>query len=130
DLAEALASADVFLFTGPNETFGQVVQEAMASGLPAIVIDAGGVADLVQEGITGYKCPPEPQAFAEKVQLLRDNPSLRLQLSEQVRAFALTRPWSHIMAQLESYYSEALRLNERYQRIFQKSPPMIPAKGV
>ncbi len=130
DLAEALASADVFLFTGPNETFGQVVQEAMASGLPVIVIDAGGVADLVQEGVTGYKCPPEPQAFAEKVQLLRDNPSLRLQLSEQARAFALTRPWSHIMAQLESYYSEALRLNERYQRIFQKSPPMIPAKGV
>ena len=64
DLARALASADVFLFTGPNETFGQVVLEALASGLPSIVIDRGGVTDLVQDGVTGYTCGADAGAFA------------------------------------------------------------------
>ena len=71
ELACAFASADLFAFTGPNETFGQVVQEAMASGLPAIVIDQGAVKDLVLEGETGFICPGEPQAFADAAMRLR-----------------------------------------------------------
>lgn len=59
DLANAFASADCFMFPSPSETFGQVVQEAMASGLPAVVINQGGVADLVEDGQTGYICLPE-----------------------------------------------------------------------
>ncbi len=64
DLPQAFASADVFAFTGPHETFGQVVQEAMASGLPSVVIDQGGVADLVLPGETGFICPDDSLAFA------------------------------------------------------------------
>ena len=121
DLAQAFASADVFTFTGPNETFGQVVQEAMASGLPAVVINQGGVADLVVAGKTGYTCPDDPQVFAEAVINLRDNPALREQMAFHARQIALQRPWEAIMSQLEGHYAEAVNLNERFVRLF---PPI------
>lgn len=118
DLAHAYASADVFMFTGPCETFGQVVQEAMASGLPAVVINQGGVTDLVTEGETGYICPDDPQAFAAVARRLRDDPSLRETLAHNARVFARRRPWSAIMAQLERHYREAIHINERFKRLY------------
>lgn len=119
DLANAYASADVFTFTGPSETFGQVVQEAMASGLPTVVINQGGVTDLVIEGETGYTCVDNPQAFADAVRVLRDNPALRQQMAFQARQMAARHPWETIMAQLEGHYAEALRLHQRYTRMYQ-----------
>jgi phosphatidylinositol alpha 1,6-mannosyltransferase len=121
DLSAALASADIFTFTGPNETFGQVVQEAMASGLPAVVINQGGVGDLVIEGETGYTCADDPQAFAQAVIKLRDNPALREQFAFKARQLAAQRPWEAIMAQLEDHYREAIGLNQRLQRLFPPS---------
>lgn len=113
DLAQAYASSDVFLFTGENETFGQVVQEAMASGLPAIVINRGGVVDLVEEGTTGFICAPDPHRFAYAVRVLRDNPDLRHTMAQHARQIAENNPWEAVMAQLETYYREALEINER-----------------
>ncbi len=118
DLADAYASADVFMFTGPNETFGQVVQEAMASGLPAVIIDQGGITDLVTPGENGFLCPADPQAFAAAARTLRDNPRLRQQMSDNARRFAEQRPWEVIMAELEDHYAEAVRINGRFDRVF------------
>ncbi|KAI9487616.1 MAG: glycosyl transferase group 1 [Benjaminiella poitrasii] len=53
ELAEAYASADIFAFPSTTETFGQVVLEAMASGLPVVGIEAEGVKDLVENNRTG-----------------------------------------------------------------------------
>ncbi|MFD2742549.1 MULTISPECIES: glycosyltransferase family 4 protein [Sphingobacterium] len=55
-LAVLYASADVFVFPSISETYGNVVTEAMASGLPCVIANGGGSADLVSDGITGYKC--------------------------------------------------------------------------
>jgi glycosyltransferase involved in cell wall biosynthesis len=118
ELAAAYASADVFLFTGPNETFGQVVQEAMASGLPAVVIDSGGAADLVDDGVNGYRCPAHPGRFAEAVQKLRDEAALRRKMAHNARQTVENRSWEAVMAQLEGYYGEAVRLNERFARVY------------
>lgn len=118
-LGPAYASADVFLFPGTNETFGQVVQEALASGLPSVVINQGGVMDLVQHGETGFICPGTASAFANAVKTLRDDAALRQQMAQQARQFAENRPWSAIMAQLEAYYHEAVLLNERYKSTYQ-----------
>lgn len=104
DLAQAYASADIFVFPSPSETFGQVVQEAMASGLPAIVINQGGVVDLVRNSETGYICEADAAAFAVAVRQLRDNPSLRAKMAHEARCYAEAHPWSAIMAQLEGYY--------------------------
>jgi glycosyltransferase involved in cell wall biosynthesis len=125
DLPQAYASADVFVFTGAAETFGQVVQEAMASGLPSVVINQGGVADLVLEGETGFTCPDDPAAFAAAVCRLRDEPGLRASMAARAYEIAAQRPWETIMAQLEQHYAEAVLLNDRLNRVF--SPVGLPA---
>jgi phosphatidylinositol alpha 1,6-mannosyltransferase len=118
DLSAAFASADVFLFTGPNETFGQVVQEAMASGLPTVVTDKGAVKDLVVEGESGFVVRDTQQAFAEAVLRLRDNPDLLHRMSQTARQIAESRPWEVVLSQLEAYYAEAVDVNERFVRVF------------
>lgn len=126
DLADAYASADVFLFTGPNETFGQVVQEALASGIPAIVINQGGVTDLVQEGVNGFICPANQQAFASAVRLLRDDPALREQMAINARRMAERHPWEAVMNQLEGYYRTAASMNARFNRLYPPAPRWLP----
>lgn len=116
ELPQAYASADVFVFTGAAETFGQVVQEAMASGLPSVVINQGGVADLVLEGETGFTCPDDPAAFAAAVRRLRDDPALRARMAARAHEIAAQRPWEAVLAELEQHYAEAVRLNDRLRR--------------
>jgi glycosyltransferase involved in cell wall biosynthesis len=54
ELATAYASADVFLFPSTTDTFGNVILEALASGLPCVVSDQGGPKDLIEPGRTGF----------------------------------------------------------------------------
>lgn len=121
ELSQAFASADVFLFTGGNETFGQVVQEALASGLPAIVTNRGSVGELVQNGETGFIVEHSPQGFAEATRYLRDNPAHRIQMAKNARHFAEKRPWSSLMRQLETHYSHAVTLNRLFKQRFGKT---------
>lgn len=118
ELAQAFASADVFMFTGPNETFGQVVQEAMASGLPTVVTDQGGVPDLVLHGETGLICRDNPTAFARAAQLLRDDAPRRIAMAQAARRIAEDRPWEKILSELEAHYNEAISLNNRFTTIY------------
>jgi glycosyltransferase involved in cell wall biosynthesis len=124
DLAQAYASSDVFTFAGANETFGQVVNESMAAGLPAVVINSGGVTDLINDGVNGYVCDADPASFAEAVKKLRDDPAARQQMGRVSRQIAEQHPWDAIMAQLEDYYRLAADLNERHRRIYHRPSPM------
>lgn len=126
DLARAYASSDVFMFTGPCETFGQVVQEAMASGLPAVVVNQGGVADQVTHGQNGFLCSEDPLAFATAARMLRDDRYLLKTMSEASRRHAEHHPWSAIMGQLEGHYHDATRLNGRFRRFFPLPRLRIP----
>ena len=56
ELARAYADADLFLFCSQTDTFGQVVLEAQASGLPVVAVAAGGPAELIEDGRTGVLC--------------------------------------------------------------------------
>jgi glycosyltransferase involved in cell wall biosynthesis len=113
DLATAYASADLFAFTGTNETFGQVVMEAQCSGLPVLVPNSGGVVDLVLDGMNGYVCQEDPSDFARKVERIRDNPDQRQRMSQLAMEYARSRPWESLMTELETYYWEAHMLNQR-----------------
>jgi glycosyltransferase involved in cell wall biosynthesis len=125
ELAEAYASADVFLFTGASETFGQVVQEAMASGLPSVILNAGGTTDLVHEGVNGFLCDDHTESFEVAVRRLRDNPALRQRMGAEARRLAEANPWEVVLGQLEGLYSEALHINERFNRVFKPWPNII-----
>lgn len=116
DLAQAYASADLFAFTGTNETFGQVVLEAMGSGLPVLVPNSGGVVDLVLDGINGYICQLDPEDYKQKVIRVRDNVQHRQRMSQIALEYANQRPWERLMEELEGYYWESYLLNERLKQ--------------
>src|SRR5918999_2479528 len=81
DLARAYANADLFLFCSQTDTFGQVILEAQASGLPVVAVRAGGPAELVEHGRSGLLCPPEPAAIAAAVAGLAAAPERRERLA-------------------------------------------------
>ncbi|HJQ48224.1 MAG TPA: glycosyltransferase family 1 protein [Amycolatopsis sp.] len=107
DLARAYASLDVFVHTGPYETFCQAVQEAMASGLPVLAPDAGGPKDLVLPGRTGYLLPADRAGFerelVRRVDDLRDA-ALRERLGCKARKVVLGRTWPAVCAELVGHY--------------------------
>lgn len=107
ELARVYASLDVFVHTGPHETFCQTVQEAMASGLAVVAPAAGGPRDLVDHGETGCLLPPERDEFArvlpQVIDALRD-PALRRRLGEAGRAAVLGRTWPAVCRKLTGHY--------------------------
>ncbi|MDI5976872.1 glycosyltransferase, partial [Amycolatopsis magusensis] len=107
ELSAAYASLDVFVHTGPHETFCQAVQEAMASGLPVLAPDAGGPRDLVLHGRTGFLLPADRTRFAEqllaRVDELRD-PALRERLGQKARRVVLGRTWPAVCGELMGHY--------------------------
>ncbi|MEA2195627.1 MAG: hypothetical protein QOG42_2061, partial [Solirubrobacteraceae bacterium] len=74
-LAAAYASADIFLFASRTDTFGQVLLEAQASGLPVVAVGEGGPTSIVTDAITGRLCPPDARALADAVVELAASPA-------------------------------------------------------
>ncbi len=95
DLANAYASADFFVFPSTTDTFGNVVLEAQASGLPVIVSDVGGPRDLVQHGKDGFVTKAlDAGELAEAIRRLSADPALRERMGSAARARVETRDWS------------------------------------
>ncbi|HLZ21551.1 MAG TPA: glycosyltransferase family 1 protein [Ktedonobacterales bacterium] len=114
DLAEAYASADVFVFPSLTETFGQVVLEAMASGLSVVAFDTEGVRDLVRHSETGFLLPPAaPASFISTVGQLLDYPELRVSLGARARQEAAQRTWAAVMDGLLAHYRDAISTHEQ-----------------
>jgi phosphatidylinositol alpha 1,6-mannosyltransferase len=109
DLARVYASLDVFVHTGPFETFGQTIQEAAASGLPVIAPAAGGPIDLVADGFTGYLVPPgDGAALAAAAGRLIADPALRSRMGEAARRRVLGRSWPALADELTGHYAAVL----------------------
>ena len=112
ELAEAYAAGDVFVFASETETFGNVVLEALSSGLPAVVADRGGVRETVIADRTGVRIEPgDVDGFAGAcARLLRDD-LRRKRLSDGARAEALSRSWEAILDGLLREYEVALAVH-------------------
>jgi len=94
-LATAYASADVFLFPSTTDTFGNVVIEAMACGLPNVVSDMGGPKELVEDGVTGFVTRSlDATAFTSAARKLIEDPSLRSRMGSNAREAVRDRSWS------------------------------------
>ncbi len=106
-LSEAYSSADVFVFPSRVETLGNVVLEALASGLPVVGVAQGGTLENVQHGVNGLLCEPgDPESFADGVVQLTKDPDLRRELSRNARAWAEERSWDAAFEPLVATYEE------------------------
>jgi phosphatidylinositol alpha 1,6-mannosyltransferase len=109
DLATIYASLDLFVHSGPHETFGQTLQEAAASGLPVIAPAAGGPLDLVDDGVTGFLVAPgEAGALARAVARLAADPVLRAAQGRAARQRVLGRTWQALGDELIGHYEAVL----------------------
>jgi phosphatidylinositol alpha 1,6-mannosyltransferase len=104
-LARWYASGDAFVFPSTTETFGNVVLEAQASGLPTVVVDRGGPADLVAPGKNGFIARSnDPADLAAKVETLLRDPEARARMGMQARDAARERDWAAINGRLIQSY--------------------------
>jgi glycosyltransferase involved in cell wall biosynthesis/predicted metal-dependent phosphoesterase TrpH len=111
ELAAYYASADVFCFPSTTDTFGQVLLEAGASGLPVVAAAAGGAQELVQHGQTGLLVQPEePGLLAAALLELAESPARRQALGAAGLAAARARTWEAAIAELVATYRRVLGL--------------------
>jgi glycosyltransferase involved in cell wall biosynthesis len=114
ELAEAFASADVFVLPSDTETLGFVALEAMSSGCPVVAADAGGLPDLVEHGTSGLLFDPgRPEDAVAAVRALLDDPVRRRCFAQQARKFAEGCTWESETRRLELAYAETLRWHGR-----------------
>jgi glycosyltransferase involved in cell wall biosynthesis len=108
-LSRAYASADIFVFPSTTESFGNVVLEAAASGLPVIGASEGGVRNLIRDGETGFLTTPHDAGdLAHKMERLLTNGSLRNSMAAGALEFASQKNWSQINHGLFENYEALL----------------------
>jgi glycosyltransferase involved in cell wall biosynthesis len=108
ELARAYASADVFLFPSRTDTYGQVIVEAQASGLPVVAVAEGGPRSLIEHGVTGLLAPPDADALAAQLLSLARDKLLGERIRRGALAAARARTWEVSLEQLARGYRSAL----------------------
>ncbi|MEQ1735058.1 MAG: glycosyltransferase, partial [Rhodoglobus sp.] len=109
ELAAAYASFDVFLHTGTEETFGQTVQEAHASGVPVVAPRAGGPIDLISHGVNGFLYDPaDISTMRAYVEALAIDDELRSRLGAAGRRTVLGKSWHDVCGELVGHYVAAI----------------------
>lgn len=107
ELATAYANMDVFVFPSVTDTFGNVVLESMASGVPPVVTSSGGPRYLVQPGVNGY-ITSSIQEIVRAVLHLRYSKSLRARMAKDARTTALAYSWDNVFDRVYQRYEELL----------------------
>ena len=108
-LADAYAAFDLFVHTGTEETFGQTLQEAGATGIPVVAPRAGGPIDIVDHGVTGLLFDPEaPGDFRAAVTALVSDAGRRARFGESGRRRMLSRSWEVVCGELVDHYLSVL----------------------
>ncbi len=108
ELARVYASADVFLFASQTDTFGQVLLEAQASGLPVVAVAVGGPISLIEHGDTGLLTAPDADELARALLAVSHEPRLRRHLRLAGLEAVRGRTWEGAMARLADGYRAAL----------------------
>ncbi len=114
ELAEAYASADVFCFPSTTETLGFAGLEAMASGVPVVGANAGGIPHLFTDGVEGFlHAPHDADQIVERIRRLVDDPALREQMGRAARVEAQRHSWRAATEALVRYYQLAIERHGR-----------------
>lgn len=111
ELARTYAALDVFVHFGTEETFGQTIQEAQASGVPVIAPNVGGPSQLIESGKTGLLVDPnQPLGYRKALAFLLGSRASREEISKLAVQSVQGRSWSSNNAKLLGYYLEAVRV--------------------
>ncbi len=110
-LATAYANMDLFVFPSHTDTFGNVVLEALASGVPAIVTPDGGPCTIIREGETGRVVPD--REFTEAIAGLLANPGRLDEMRHAARTYALTASWDSVFEGVYEAYGEIVPRTRR-----------------
>jgi glycosyltransferase involved in cell wall biosynthesis len=111
DLARAYANMDLFVFPSHTDTFGNVVLEALASGVPAIVTPDGGPRYIVRDGETGFIATDD--GFSGAIAKLVRDPALHAQMGSAARLYAQSASWDSVFEGVYSTYDEVLASHSR-----------------
>ena len=111
-LAEGYANMDIFVFPSETETFGNVVQEANASGVPAIVTNQGGPKFIVRHDQTGF-IAESAEDFAKFTLLLMENAEKLAQMKLSSREFALSQSWDSVFESVYDAYQTAIETTKK-----------------
>ena len=120
-LARAYAGMDVFVFPSHTDTFGNVVLEALASGVPAVVTPDGGPRSLVKEGITGFIA--DDADFSAAICRIVDDPGLQANMRARGRAYALSASWDAVFEGVYAGYQPLL--NGTTRRVARSGPETL-----
>ena len=126
ELAAAFASSDVFVMPSKTETLGLVILEAMSSGLPVVAARAGGIPEMIEDGVSGYLFDEETEAAADIAKLIA-SPELRASIGERARTQASQHSWNTATQQLVEHYRTACR--EQQISYTPAEPPPHPSLG-
>jgi len=113
-LSEAYANMDVFVFPSDTDSYGNVVQEANASGSPSIVSDKGGPKYIVEEGKTGFVAKSFDD-FVKRLIFLIDNPQKLSDMKKAAIDFARKRSWNKVFEEIYLAYEETNRLKSKHR---------------
>lgn len=109
-LARAVASADIMFTPSVTETFGNVVLEAMASGVPVVSADAPSARSLINHEVTGFLCPPrDVNRYAGVISALIVDEGLRHRIGEAAARTSEAYSWDGASASVEIVYRKLLR---------------------
>ncbi|MGA8085698.1 MAG: glycosyltransferase [Terracidiphilus sp.] len=103
-LATAYANMDLFVFPSHTDTFGNVVLEALASGVPAVVTPDGGPCTIVRDGLTGRIVPDFE--FASAIAGILKDPNLHAEMRGAARAYALAASWDSVFEGVYGAYEQ------------------------
>lgn len=117
ELARLYASCDLFVFPSLSETFGNVILEAMASGLPVIGFNVQGPKDIIQNHITGQLVEKiKAESLAAAIEEVLSDPPRMYQMGQSARAYAETCSWQQIMGKLHARYCELVSISQDSSR--------------
>lgn len=103
------SASEAVIVPSHYESFGMVALEAMACGTPVVASQVGGLAFLIQDGVTGYHVPVgDPEALCDRITALLENSNLRQELGENAAHFAYEYRWENIANRIKDLYDALL----------------------
>lgn len=128
ELSVAYANMDVFVFPSETDAFGNVIQEANASGVPAIVTDQGGPKFIVRNGETGFIAKNLGEFVKYSIELMDDAEKLA-EMKVKARDYAMSRSWDSVFESVYAAYQEAIDLTKKQKRVKAAEASMTTVKG-